>query len=180
MKDFSFSLQLYDISNVFGWLQLCVLAFWSLAEMFVFCETSERVIGRFDEIDIYNQCDWYSFPIRVQRIIPIIVISTQQSVVLEAFGTRFGNIPFSRETFERVISLIRYFSNHSIHLHYFQVARGGFSYFMVLRQFIRWGFMGIISMFTIIEISTINKIDIELRRMLSLSMQSELKLTLSN
>lgn len=41
--------------------------------------------------------------------------------------------------------------------------------------------MGIISMFTIIEISTINKIDIELRRlMLSLSMQAELKLTLSN
>lgn len=63
--------------------------------MIVFCDLRERVTGRFDEIGVYNQCDWYLLPIREQRILPIIIVSMH---ILEAFG----NIPFSRQTLERV------------------------------------------------------------------------------
>lgn len=66
--------------------------------MIVFCDLRERVTGRFDEIGVYNQCDWYLLPIREQRILSIIIVSMQESDILEAFG----NIPFSRQTLERV------------------------------------------------------------------------------
>lgn len=48
--------------------------------------------------EIY-QCDWYLFPYHIQRMLPMILINTQQRVVLQGFG----NIVFLRETFKEVI-----------------------------------------------------------------------------
>lgn len=75
------------------------LAFWSFAQIFLFCEASQIVSNCFDDVDFYNQCDWYRFSPRVQLAIPMIIVNTtQHSVVIKAFG----NILCTRETFKRV------------------------------------------------------------------------------
>lgn len=73
------------------------MTFWSFVQIFVFCDSSERVDLKFDEIDFY-QCEWYSFPPNVQRSLPIVIANTQLPVVLEAFG----GLACTRETFQRV------------------------------------------------------------------------------
>lgn len=71
----------------------------------IYCELCERIRYGFKEISnaIYN-LDWYTYPLEVQRMLPTIVNYAQQSVELEAFG----NIPFTRDTFKRVIHKVYY------------------------------------------------------------------------
>lgn len=45
---------------------MCVLAFWSFIQIFVFCDSSEFVAIHFDKIDIYQR-NWYEFPARVRH-----------------------------------------------------------------------------------------------------------------
>lgn len=90
-----------DAPNAMTLLSVLFLAFWSFASIFVFCDSGERIASEFDEIDIYNLCDWYLFPANIEKAIPIVIMNTQlRPVVLEGFG----NIQCSRETFKRVIS----------------------------------------------------------------------------
>lgn len=45
------------------------------------------------------ECDWYLFPIEIQRkYLPIILMNTQKTVKLRGFG----NIDITRETFKKV------------------------------------------------------------------------------
>lgn len=67
--------------------------------MFILCETGEIVAGRFDEIDLYEECDWYIFPCQIQRLLPIIIINMRRTVAIQAFG----NILCARETFKKVM-----------------------------------------------------------------------------
>lgn len=57
------------------------------------------VANRFEAIDIYIQCKWYSFQPTIQRILPIMIISKSNEVAIKGFG----NIIFNRETLENVI-----------------------------------------------------------------------------
>lgn len=85
--------------NLFNPIVCC---FWAFAGMFLYCESGERVTTRFDDIksNIY-QCDWHSFRIEVQKIMPLLMQSAQQPV----FIAGFGNITFTRETFKKVFTL---------------------------------------------------------------------------
>lgn len=83
--------------------------FWSFFHVFMFCDFGENLSNGFDALnsEICNR-NWYSFPIEIQRLLPIILVSTQKPVQLLGFG----NIPCTRETFKVVI----YSSNFKIFL----------------------------------------------------------------
>lgn len=48
--------------------------------------------------DILCQCDWYLLPVELQRKLTLVMLSSQQPLVI--FG--YGNVPCARETFKRV------------------------------------------------------------------------------
>lgn len=92
----------YFIQKSESWMDFfspMVLAFWSFAVIFLFCELGERLTGRFNEIDneIFG-CDWYTFPADVQKMLPIILIGTQTPVLLNGVG----NVQCTREAFKIV------------------------------------------------------------------------------
>lgn len=83
---------------------LLIKGIYSFILLYAFSELGERVRVSFEEIDnaIYAM-KWESFPIKIQRMLPIIQMVAQQGVQL----TAFGNIACSRETFKKVIQLER-------------------------------------------------------------------------
>lgn len=67
--------------------------------LFASCELVGRISQEFNDIcDMVDQFDWYRFPCEMQKILPIIMMSTQQPVEFECFGS----IACNRETFKRV------------------------------------------------------------------------------
>lgn len=76
-----------------------ILIFWSFAQFFVFCEIGENVILQFDNLSeniVY--CEWYIFPHEIQRIFPIIVMTTRTPVAIGGFG----NVQCTRNAFRIV------------------------------------------------------------------------------
>lgn len=66
---------------------------------FSFCELGQRISNAFDEIDdVIAQLKWYLCPDELKRILPIIIINSQDPVALEYFGST----SCSRETFKKV------------------------------------------------------------------------------
>lgn len=75
------------------------LLFWSILQIMLLCDFGERLTGRFDEIDMaLCECDWYTFPIGIQKMLPMLLISTQNPVVLQGFF----NVSCTRESFKKV------------------------------------------------------------------------------
>lgn len=76
-----------------------VIVWCAFGSIFIFCELGERLTGRFAEID-NEMCssDWYTFPMDIQKMLPIILNGTQASVVLIGIG----NISCTREAFKNV------------------------------------------------------------------------------
>lgn len=59
----------------------------------------QRVTDEFEKLNHeINEFDWYLFPPQIQRLLPIIMIWTQQEVEFECFGS----ILCTRETFKKV------------------------------------------------------------------------------
>lgn len=80
-------------------IQPILLAYWSFFIIFVFCNFGEIFTKSFIEINhAIAECEWYSFPIELQRNFLIILGNTKKSIVLKGFG----NIDLSRDTFKRV------------------------------------------------------------------------------
>lgn len=101
--------------NVLELMKPLFLIFWSFAVTFLICNFGEDVTTKFIMCDrAMYECQWYRFPNEVQKMLPIIMISTQSPLIFRGFA----NVFCTRETFKRV-------------------ANGGFSYFTVLRQ-IKW------------------------------------------
>lgn len=72
---------------------------WSFSLIFIFCEFGERASDGFDELDyVIGQLDWYTFPIEIQRKLPIVINIAQQPVVVRGFL----NILCTREVFKKV------------------------------------------------------------------------------
>lgn len=88
-----------------------------------------------DEVDDTNvQLDWYLFPSKIQRVLPIIIQSTQKAVVIKCFG----NVLCARIQFQKVrfVSLLPYILDKTCNFTFsFQVVNTVYSYFMVLRKF---------------------------------------------
>lgn len=58
--------------------------------------------GTYSEIGYeINQLDWYFFPFKVWKILPMIMMNAQKQVKFECFGT----ISCDRETFKNVCNL---------------------------------------------------------------------------
>ena len=56
--------------------------------MFVICELGQRVSNAFDEIgDEFDKFNWYRFPNEINRLLPMLMAETQESVTLEVFGS---------------------------------------------------------------------------------------------
>lgn len=91
--------QSHGHDGIGGLLRPITLVFWSFASMFLLCEYGQMVTTRFEDIDeaIY-QCEWHSFPDKVQRILPTIINNTQQLVIISGFC----DVQYTRETFDSV------------------------------------------------------------------------------
>lgn len=68
--------------------------------VFIVCEISERIINAFTEIsNVINQFDSYRFQIKMQRMMPTIVMITQNEIAIEYFGS----LSCSRKAFKKVV-----------------------------------------------------------------------------
>ena len=82
-------------------VQLVVLAdgLYSFGIVFMACEFGQRMTSAFADINILiGQFNWYKFPLKIKKMLPVILMSAQEPVVLEVFG----NIACSRETYQKV------------------------------------------------------------------------------
>lgn len=78
---------------------LTCLMFWSFSLVFFFCEFGELILTDFDGLSdgLYDN-EWYLYPLDVQRMIPTILIGTQDVISIRGFG----NIECTRNTFKMV------------------------------------------------------------------------------
>lgn len=75
--------------------------------VYIICEIGERASESFEEIaDEIQALDWYLFPLKIQKILPAMMVVAQQLVPLECFGNIFCN----RETFKNVRKTKEYLS----------------------------------------------------------------------
>lgn len=62
-------------------------------------EFSEQICNEFNQInDEIDKLNWYLFPQRVQRILPVIMLNLQKRIYFECFG----GISCNREFFKKV------------------------------------------------------------------------------
>lgn len=77
-----------------------VLLFWSFAVVYIFCDGGEMFTAKFQDFnDELEKCDWYTFPIKFQRMHAILLVNAQQTVNIHGFG----NILLTRDVMKKVI-----------------------------------------------------------------------------
>lgn len=88
--------------NAFLLITLITELAWAMITTFIVCEFGQRVNSAFQEInDLIDEFNWYTYPMEIQRISPIIMAAVQRPVTIQAFG----NIVCIRELFKKVSSL---------------------------------------------------------------------------
>lgn len=103
--------------------------------LYVFCHFGDQITQQFNDVQdaVFNMA-WYKFPLEMQKNIPMIISLAQKEVYVEAFG----NIHCTREIFMKVkFSEKNNIKNMEIYIFtfgHFQIMKGSFSYFMVLRR----------------------------------------------
>lgn len=71
----------------------------SIGFVFVCCEFGEKLSNAFDEIDsVIKQFDWYKFPVKLGKMLPMLIASAQEPAKLSVFGS----ISCAREDFKNV------------------------------------------------------------------------------
>lgn len=76
-----------------------ILIFWSLAQIFVFCEIGENLMSQFNQLsDAIVYCEWYIFSQQTKQILPFIMMATQTPVAIGGFG----NVQCTRNAFRSV------------------------------------------------------------------------------
>lgn len=75
-------------------IKLC----WAFVLLFAFCEVGDRIENAHSEInDKINGLKWYSFPSRLWQMIPMIMINSQEKMILKCFGSiSSGRIVFKQ------------------------------------------------------------------------------------
>lgn len=74
-------------------------AFNSFAFIFISCELGQRLSDAFNEInDVIDRSEWNLFKNEFKRILPMIMIISQEPVMLECFG----RISCCRDVFNKV------------------------------------------------------------------------------
>lgn len=80
-------------------LGLTVCGIWSVIIIFAACEIGERGIALFEKMENeINQFEWYLFPLRIQRMLPTILIVAQEQAIINCFGS----IACTRQCFKEV------------------------------------------------------------------------------
>lgn len=76
-------------------------SFYAFGLVFMFCEFGEQIKRRSDEInDAICDLDWNTFPLHVQRMMPVILLSVQNPVELTAYGgVRCARLTFKAASF---------------------------------------------------------------------------------
>lgn len=76
-----------------------VCAFYAFGLLSITCEVCQRLNLAFEKCsDMFDQLDWYLFPNKIQRMLPIIFAFTQQPTEVKCFGS----IACDRVSFKRV------------------------------------------------------------------------------
>lgn len=77
-------------------------AFYAFGVLFVSCEIGQRLNVAFEECSsLVDQFNWYKFPIKMQRMLPLILHFTQQPIYIKCFGSTAAD----RETFKYVCKI---------------------------------------------------------------------------
>lgn len=72
---------------------------YTFGTIFAYCEFGERVTLQFNEFnEKFCQCNWYSFPLAMQRIYSISSVGIQDPVVIEGFAST----TCTRDAFKKV------------------------------------------------------------------------------
>lgn len=82
-------------------VQLVVVtdACYSFGTVFLACDFGQRMTNAFADINMMiGQFNWYLFPLEIKKMLPTIIMSAQEPVVLEVFGS----IACSREAYHQV------------------------------------------------------------------------------
>lgn len=80
-------------------VQNLVTSIFTFEAIALYCEFGERVTNRFDDIDnAITDLDWHFMSHKIQKVLPIVLMATQEPVIVIGFG----NISFTRETFKKV------------------------------------------------------------------------------
>lgn len=67
--------------------------------LFFACELGQRVTNAYEEIDDkIDHFNWNLYPMKIQRLLPILMMNTQQRMEIMCFGSR----ACTRETFRKV------------------------------------------------------------------------------
>ena len=76
-----------------------MIVIWTFTTIFFVCELGEKVTHQFN---LFNEeicnCDWFLFPIEIQRIFLIVLLGAQQPAVIQGYA----NTTCTRDTFKNV------------------------------------------------------------------------------
>ena len=76
-----------------------VVVSWAFVMIYLYCEFGEMVTLQFNTFhELLCQCEWYRFPIDVQRMLVIFMLDTQQPASIRGYG----NIECTRDAFKNV------------------------------------------------------------------------------
>lgn len=93
------SMQVHHDGKMTEFLAMIIEVTYSFGILSVVCEICHRTGEAYDECsDMVDEFDWYLFPVRIQRIIPMILQFTQQPTEIKCFGS----IACNREAFKYV------------------------------------------------------------------------------
>lgn len=81
--------------------KISINVLWAYGQIFLLCFFGEHLSNSFDDlsIDIFH-CEWYTFPVKSQRYLSIMLLSSQTSVSIRGFGSTVC----SRDSFKMVIN----------------------------------------------------------------------------
>lgn len=85
--------------SIEGLLRPTIAMIVALVLVFLVCELGEMVTSQYESLnDELHQCDWYLFPVGMQRMLVIFMSYTQQPVLIRGYG----NVRCVRVSFKNV------------------------------------------------------------------------------
>lgn len=94
-----FIFQSQDNINSVVLLESIFCGFWAFVVVFFANEIGQRFSASFEKIEYeFDQLNWYLYPIKLQRIVPIMIVNVKQPIAIEFFGSAVC----SREQFKKV------------------------------------------------------------------------------
>lgn len=98
-----FHLQSSNTRNYMDMIRDTCLMFWSFAAVYFFCHFGENVTTNFETLeDTFFECNWYLFPIKLQKSYLITAIAVQQPISIRGIG----NVLCTRQSFKEVSKIL--------------------------------------------------------------------------